>query len=237
MKLAKADPFILIHQTMNKTCVIKYTGPSHVIIPTGQGCVYPINVRGEDLVLAPLLDECKKDDQTLPESVDKYFELYKCKMRKPGDEWDYVQVKKYLDQNHVYCYGSNITIGKNQQPCPNQTFLLPVETDFHISNNKRKYDYDAKIYTLEHFMRPDPLFTVKANWHLQPQVDMDEILGDIHKTDTDDKQILYIIIFVLVLIVILLVAVPYLFKSRIQSQFPLEMQPLNTEQQIELHTE
>jgi uncharacterized coiled-coil protein SlyX len=56
LKLLEADPFKLMMQTENSTCIVKYTGPSNAIVSGKDGCTYAANLKmhaTHDLVLAP----------------------------------------------------------------------------------------------------------------------------------------------------------------------------------------
>jgi hypothetical protein len=182
LRLAEADSFELMHQTNNLTCSIKYTGPSNAIISTNQDCVYSVNVKHSNLILSPSQD-CKSV-AALPDTS-KYFALDKCRPRQEHDAWDFVQIKQYNNQNHIYCAGNNITIGKISQPCPNQTFIMPDSAEFHINDNF----YKVGEYKINHQEEIDPLFTLRANWFLQPKLHMDEILADIPLNKIDISEL------------------------------------------------
>jgi len=181
LKLAEADPFELMYQTDNKTCTIKYFGPKNVIISSKQDCVYAVNVNVANLILAPS-QECKIN-MAFPDTS-KYYKIDGCRTRQVNDEWDFVQIKPYLDQNHIYCWGNTITIGKTDQQCPNQTFVLPSDADFHIN----KHFYKAGEFRINHQEALDPLFTLRANMFLQPNIHMNELMTDLALESTADDN-------------------------------------------------
>jgi hypothetical protein len=150
----------------------------NAIISTTEDCVFAVNIRKSNLILAPS-QECKSE-AALPDTS-KYYALDKCHQRQPHDEWDYVQVKPYHNQNHVYCSGSNITIGKVTARCPDQTFILPETADFQINDHY----YRVGEFRLNHQEVIDPLFTLRTNWHLQPKLHMDHILESLDQDDTE----------------------------------------------------
>jgi len=173
LRLLEADPFDLIHKTENETCVIKYSGPRNVIISAEEDCVYSVNVKYSDIILSPG-GNCKQIS-TLPDTS-TYFSLLECKPKRENDEWKYVQIKLHHGQYHIYCNGNNVTIGKVTQRCPDQPFVIPVSTDFFIN----EHFYKAGEYKINHQEVIDPLFTIKANWYLQPKNPMDKIIADIN---------------------------------------------------------
>jgi hypothetical protein len=206
LKVAEADPFDLIHQTENQTCTIKYSGPTNAIISTTEDCVYSINVRVSNLILSPSQD-CKAVS-ALPDTSN-YFRLDNCKPRQPHDEWDFVQIKSYHQQNYIYCSGSNITIGSIPQTCPNQTFVLPEGAEFKINDHFYKVSKLSRLivclkqldniimrfcnfqvgeYKLNHQEVIDPLFTLRANMYLQPTLNMDHILAEIPSQQDDNLE-------------------------------------------------
>jgi len=119
--VVEADAFTLIHQTESETCILKYTGPRNAIMSTVDDCVNSVNVEVHSLILAPpgvCLPPVKINEKT------KYFALEHCSPRHQNDARDYIQIKRY-NNNHLYCYGNNITIAGVEQASPNRTCVLP----------------------------------------------------------------------------------------------------------------
>jgi hypothetical protein len=91
LKLLEADPFKLIMQTENSTCIVKYTGPSNAIVSGKDGCTYAANIKmhaTHDLVLAPG-SGCEKINF---ESETRHFGVDRCDQRKEHDEKGFVQI-------------------------------------------------------------------------------------------------------------------------------------------------
>jgi len=126
MKMAEADPFKMMHQTDNDTCSIEYSGPTNVLISSQQNCIYSINVKTTDIVLAPS-QPCKPSPTTINNS--KYFSVGTCHPRHQNNAWDCIQIKNHYNQNYIYCFGNNVTIGGVTDPCPNTTFVLHQSTE------------------------------------------------------------------------------------------------------------
>lgn len=78
MKLVEADPFFLMLQNDNKTCKIKYTGPTLAIVSSEMGgCTYSEGIKrhgDRDIILAPQND-CQFQHQDLDS---RYFGLDRC---------------------------------------------------------------------------------------------------------------------------------------------------------------
>lgn len=169
MKLVAADPFFLMLQNENKTCKVTYTSPTTAIVSSEMGgCTYSEGIKKHgdlDIILAPLND-CQFSHRDLDNS--RYFGIDRCEERKPGDERDFVQTKAQQGLNHIYCPLSQITIEGRTYPCANDVFVLPASASFKLNNNV----YDSSQINYEHADLADPLFTMKANWHLQPRVNL-----------------------------------------------------------------
>jgi hypothetical protein len=127
--------------------------------------VYSINVKqpAHELILAPARG-CKPQ-ASFPEAT-KHFEVDRCIASHPMDEYDFVQVKPTSSGFHVYCPQSNMTIDGRTLPCPDSVFLLPLNTNFSIN----EHDFVTSSLNIHHQEIHDPLFTLKANWHINPTV-------------------------------------------------------------------
>jgi hypothetical protein len=218
LRVVDADAFDLMHQTENMTCTIKYTGPQNAIISTVDDCVYSVNIRHSNLILAPSR-ECQAVS-ALPDTS-KYYSLDNRQQMQPHDAWDFVQVKPYHQQNHIYCAGSNITIGRVMERCPNQTFVLPENADFTINNHY----YRVKEFRVNHQEVIDPLFTLRANWYLQPKIHMDEIVGTIPRNypttsgKEEEKNSTWFLVGMIIMIIFMMMMVfvgvtVYVMKKR-----------------------
>jgi hypothetical protein len=53
-----------------------------------------------------------------------------------------------------------------REPCPNQTFILPENAELIINDPF----YRVGEFRLNHQEVIDPLFTLRANWYLQPKI-------------------------------------------------------------------
>jgi len=137
-------------------------------------CVYSVNVQRHSLILAPP-GLCHAPVEMNEKS--KYFMIDHCSARYENDAWDYVQVKRYNNNNHLYCHGNNITISGVEQACPNRTFVLPSEAGFIINGQY----YKVGEYQLLHNEQIDPLFTLKANMHFQPSIHHDHVIAQLEK--------------------------------------------------------
>jgi hypothetical protein len=67
---------------------------------------------------------------------------------------------------------------------------------------------------VEHQVENDPLFTLRANMHLQPKIHMDDILRGTHHhgqatKDTDEDTNLTLILIVFMLIIVIIVSVSF----------------------------
>jgi hypothetical protein len=169
LKLVEADPFTLLHKRGNQTCSIFYTGPKNAIVSSSDDCVYATDVQRRDLIVAPT-ENCREFNYS-PETS-RYFELDSCRDSHPGDEKDFVQVKVFNTHYHVYCFGSEMTIGGITKPCTRVPFLLPLSANFKINNQL----YGGREYHEEHHEKLDPIFSTRTNWHLNPNLDLDDLV-------------------------------------------------------------
>lgn len=173
LELAEVDTFKLMLRTENKTCVVKYTGPAHVIISKKDGCTYEANLKmhaTHDLILSPS-GECEKRDFV---TTSRYFGVERCDPRRERDEQQFIQIKPHHGSNYIYCPGSMLTVDGQTEPCPDHVFVLPISASFKINNA----DYIGSDIHVEHAETVDPLFTLRANRYLQPRVNYSDLMQD-----------------------------------------------------------
>ncbi|CAL8095938.1 unnamed protein product [Orchesella dallaii] len=171
--LIEADPFRLMLRKNNQTCSVKYNGPENVILSLKDHCIYPVDVRHsikEDILIAPDHGQCA-DTSSISDNT-KYFMVEHCVDQHPHDERDYVQVKLNDDAYHIYCPESEITIDERTQKCPSYVFMLPINSKFKING----VNFVSSKVTLEHSETWDPILTMRANYHLRPTVNWDDLL-------------------------------------------------------------
>ncbi|OXA48994.1 Copia protein [Folsomia candida] len=163
LQLIEADSFDLKVERKNETCVLKYKGPHNAILSTKDDCVYSINVKEPttpDLIVSPTRG-CTPTAKT---KNSNHFDIDHCYDKNLAEPWDFVQIKLHHGQYHIYCPGSNITIERKLQQCPASVFILPMNANFKIND----IEFSGTESSLVHQEVVDPLFTMKANWHLQP---------------------------------------------------------------------
>jgi len=220
LRLLEADPFDIMLKKDNSTCKIRYNGPENAVLSVKEDCVYGINVKKpviRDLILSPSRG-CKPQSQ-LPEST-KYFRLDECKPSHSDDAQEFIQIKPHHGQYHVYCFGSNLTLNNHPQACPSTVFLLPTSATFKIN----EMEFNGSKIDVVHQEANDPLFTLKANWHLQPSLNMTDMLRRLdeaekgvltYKDNTDDStnHHLMIIYGLSVIVIVLLFIFACFFKT------------------------
>jgi hypothetical protein len=183
LTLVEADPFDLMFRAGGKTCTISYNGPTNAILSESSQCVYALNVKEAsktDLVIAPssvCLPKITTDDLET-----RHFAVSKCQKKTPMDEIGFVQIKSYSGQYHVYCPESNMTIEGVKQKCPNEVLMFPIRTSFKVN----EAEFVGSRLSVAHTETLNSLFTVKANWHLQPKINWTTLL--VNTTD-DFKEI------------------------------------------------
>jgi len=187
LKLVVADPFKLMLQTENQTCTVKYTGPLNAIVSNKEGCAYAANLKTlapHDLVIAPT-GTCEKISS---DSKTRYFGIERCDTKQQNDEKDFIQIKPHHGMNHIYCPKSFITIDSRTEPCPEDVFVLPITATFKIND----FEFKGSQVHLDHVELVDPLFTMRANWHLRPKVNLTAprqdplVLTENNKKDDND---------------------------------------------------
>ena len=116
-------------------------------------------------------------------SGQQHFAVGRCWPKNKNDAVDFIQVKPSYGQYHIYCFDNDVTIGTSSQPCSNQMFLLPITSTFKINS----YEIRGNQVSFEHLSEPDPLFSLHANWNLQPDLHLEEIIKSLEAIDlTDD---------------------------------------------------
>jgi hypothetical protein len=132
-----------------------------------------------------------------------------------------VQVKPYHQQNHIYCAGSNITIGRVMERCPNQTSVLPENAEFVINGHA----YTVGEFWINHQEVIDPLFTLTTNRYLQPKIHMDDILADLsmEKVAAPEESHLWlsitmmIVMTMCVLLILLFLGLMYTYNKKVDT--------------------
>ena len=219
LHLVEADPFVMYHRKNNQTCSITYSGPRNAIV--SEDCVYSVNVHHTDLVMSPARD-CQAP-HNLPDTS-KYFNLDKCVPRQATEAWDFIQIKPLSGHYHIYCYGNNFSVGGRTDDCPKETFVIPMSTNFQINNHM----FNSLEYQLNHQERLDPVLSMKTNWHLNPNIDLEDLVkkienqpdlvleSDIHPLLRNHGPTINIITMsaLVVLTLVILVLVFYIRKTR-----------------------
>lgn len=94
----KADPFkLMVRTSTNKTCSIIYNCPQTVIYSERENCIYPINTQyrsSSDMVLIP--NSGCSSGGIMPNTT-KYYARDFCGPRHPGDEYDFIGFKHYIN--------------------------------------------------------------------------------------------------------------------------------------------
>jgi hypothetical protein len=85
-----------------------------------------------------------------------------------------VQVQPHHGFNHIYCPKSFITIDDRTEFCPEDVFVLPITVSFKINN----VAYTGSQVQLDHVAMIDPLFTMRANGHFQPRINLSDLMQD-----------------------------------------------------------
>ena len=214
MHLVESDSFDFMVRTWNQTCRVIYDGPTNAVLgPTG--CPVALNIHTNRIyeLIYSSSDACLADK--VNHTANNFFHVKQCRARVPGDERDFIQVKSHHGFLHIYCWGSNITIEGQQQRCPSEVFVLPVGTRFTVNDR----DFVGSIVNVHHQESPDPLFTLRTNHYLKPQLDYQDLLTDPlinHKfqyTKVDikdhghDHWMLFIIIISLIVILFVLIGI------------------------------
>lgn len=115
---------------------------------------------------------------------------------------------------------NNITIGGKVQPCSNETMIIPHGLNFSINGR----EYRGHHVNLEHFEKLDPSYSKVINWHLEPHVNMNEIMEDVdivqktrdfHRKDSQTQFMNLILMTILIVIgcLILIAGLIFLLKK------------------------
>jgi len=170
MQLLEADPFQFMLQHNNKTCSVTYNGPTSMVVSSVRDCAVDLNIRrpsSSELLLAP-----GHDCLNMPEiNKRKYFTVTSCNDQNEFDAANFVQIKPYGNNILIYCNGNQLTFSGKQDPCPDEVFQLPVTATFQI--NKMEYT-GSKLY-VDHVENVDPLFNIKINWHMKPEINLTDL--------------------------------------------------------------
>jgi hypothetical protein len=179
LTLVEADAFDLMLRKKDQTCTVKYNGPKNAILSESDHCVYAINVKQPvkyDLILAPARGCMPK----VGESNDtRHFSIDSCQKRIPMDEHNFIQIKPYNGEYHVYCPESQLTVEGIQEVCPNKVISFPLRSNFSINH----MEFTGSRISLAHQETLDPVFMVKANWHLKPKVNWTSLMADLNEKD------------------------------------------------------
>lgn len=171
MYLVSVDPFDFLVQTENKTCRAVYTGPSTAVLgPSGCPVALDVQISEAYSMVYAASKECLPDNK----QDSSYFKIKSCKEKQDGDEKQFIQVKSHHGFLYIYCYMSTIAIENQEQPCPNEVFILPVGTKFSINGK----DFVGSVVNILHQESPHPFFTLKTNHHLNPRLNYSELLKD-----------------------------------------------------------
>jgi len=141
-------------------------------------CVYAVNVQQPvkyDLILAPARG-CRPK---VGSNDTRHFSLDSCQKTTPMDEHNFIQIKPYNGQYHIYCPESDLTVEGIREKCPNEVIIFPMRTNFSINH----MEFTGSRISLAHQETLDPVFMVKANWHLKPKVNWTSLMMDINATD------------------------------------------------------
>ena len=170
LQLLEADPFQLMERVNNKTCSIKYIGPTNVITSTENKCSVSLNLPNprRDLILAPL-QGCMP--QAIISKETKYFDVERCTATHDHDQLQFIQIKPLHGFHHIYCPYSTFHLDNQNLPCPNTVFVMPATTNFKINN----FQYNGSQLYVTHKTSVDPLFTTKTNWNLQPKYNFSDL--------------------------------------------------------------
>ncbi|CAG7639035.1 unnamed protein product [Allacma fusca] len=118
-------------------------------------------------------------NRNLPNGTN-HFKIKHCHQPFQGDELEFLQVKPYNDVYHIYCPGSNLTIAGIQRPCPiDEVITIPMQTNFSINDMV----FNSRQIKIEHHESLDPIFTTKANWIFQSNLNWTALELEVSATD------------------------------------------------------
>jgi len=129
-QVVEADPFYFRKVVNDTICKLSYTGPKRLVVGKKDHCVHPARTERLDVVLAPTMycESFNFGNLSLYESDE-------CKSIKYDNVDDWIQVKTMYNQFHVYCPGSNLTIGNIVNACPEKPFVIPLTTSYKINDH------------------------------------------------------------------------------------------------------
>jgi len=135
---------------------------------------------------------------------------------------------------HIYCFKSNISIGKTVSPCPPYIFELKEKTNFSINNNAYQYGK----YEIHQEQRQDDAWPIAANTQLQPTLQIKDIVLQFQERkkaenkaqsaseSTDVALIITCTIMGLVLLTITIITI-FFCVQKINLTIPIEMRNRN----------
>lgn len=113
-------------------------------------------------------------------NISKDFVVKECVEQHPGDEQAFFKVKFFNGNNLIYCPEQSITINGKTEPCPQfEVIMLPSNVDFTVGTRS----YHGSFFRVEHYQEADPMMSFHANWHLQPQLHIKQIMAEIQSAE------------------------------------------------------
>jgi hypothetical protein len=182
----EADPFLLMKRNESHTCEMKYSGPTVATVSLAEDCVYETHdVRARNFLELATLSKCKNSSSF--KDFDNYFQEGKCKISIPGDEREFVQVKLFGSEYHIYCSGSSYKIGKREMKCPVSVFALPISLTFTLND----VEYKGNVMKVIYRDPGDPFLKEHLDYHLSPNVNWSSLADEIQEDwDQGQKKIL-----------------------------------------------
>ncbi|CAG7824593.1 unnamed protein product [Allacma fusca] len=184
LTLVEADPFQLMVRNGNQTCTIKYTDPSNAILSKENACVFAVNLEQHvesDLILSPTRG-CKV---LANRNETNLFSLSHCEKHQPHEESHFVQIKPHNKQCHTYCPESNLTFEGVNGKCPNDVWVMPMNTNFKIND----VQFNGSRISIVHQETLDHVGSMKANMHLQSSVNWISLMYEINRSQPDFKPL------------------------------------------------
>ena len=177
-KLVKveADPFDVMVKDGNLTCRLKYTGPTIATLSLDEDCIYETHMEVPKSKLA-LATSQRCSNSSFLKREETYYKAEKCKASKTGDEKEYIQVKIFNNQYHIYCPNSEYVIGKRTVECPQKVFTLPLSLTFTLN----EVEYKGNVLQIVYREKEDPYLVEHVNWHLNPRIDWSNLTAEIEE--------------------------------------------------------
>ena len=181
----EADPFFFMNKRGNNTCKLRYTGPMRATISLQEDCVYEThNEKPRHNLDLATLSNCRNSSSL--NNIDSYYEVERCKVSTTGDEKEFIQVKFYDNEYHIYCAGSHYSIGKRVVKCPLKVFTLPLSITFTLN----EVEYRGHVLKIIYREQEDPFIKEHVNWHLNPQVNWSNLAGELDEFwNSNNKKI------------------------------------------------